>query len=329
MAAKKVIKVEISHRTIIFSVLFLFSCWFAYQIRAVILGLFVALVLVGVLNPTVERFEHWHFPRWLAALVIYLTFLAAFLGVIIGLTPALLEQVSELGRFLPSGTHPVEIFGVDISQALQQRFNQEISAFSSDLIRLTIAAITNLVNILGVLVISFYLLLEHKRLDHYLFSYFGKKGMVRGQRVVNRLEQRLGGWIRAELFLMFIVGLLSYLGFLFLRLKFALALGILSGFLEIVPNLGPVLAAVPAILFGLAVSPLTALVVAAWCFLVQQLENNLIVPRVMNRATGVNPVITLLVLAIGVKLAGVLGMLIAIPSYLIVEVLLSEWLRSE
>ncbi len=322
---EKTLRIEISHRTIIFTVLFLFLCWFLYQIRTVIMGLFIALVLVGVLNPTVERLERWHLPRWLAALLLYLLVVILLVAILAGLIPPLLSQISELTISLPFLNHPVHILGIDASQIVREKLHQEASNLSANLIKLTIDVLTNIVNILGILVISFYLLLEHKRLDRYLFSFFGEKGVAKGQRIISKLEHRLGGWIRAELMLMFIVGSLSYLGFLALNLRFALALGILAGFLEIIPNIGPVMAAVPAIFFGLAISPLTALVVAAWCFLVQQLENNLIVPRIMNKVTGVNPVITLLVLAIGVTLMGIIGMVIAVPSYLILETLLSEW----
>ena len=324
--SEKPLRIEISHRTIIFTVLFLFLCWFLYQIQNVIMGLFIALVLVGVLNPTVEKLERWHMPRWLAALLLYLLVIALFIVILAGLIPPLLSQISELAISLPFLNHPVHILGVDASQIVREKLNQEATNLSTNLIKLTISILTNIINILGILVISFYLLLEHKRLDRYLFSFFGEKGVARGQQIISKLEQRLGGWIRAELLLMFIVGSLSYLGFLALNLRFALALGILAGLLEIIPNIGPIMAAVPAILFGLVISPLTALVVAAWCFLVQQLENNLIVPRVMNKVTGVNPVITLLVLAIGVTLFGVVGMIIAVPSYLILETLLLEWL---
>ncbi len=329
MKQGKVIHVEISHRTVIFTVLFLLLCWFLYQVRSVILGLFVAFILVGILNPTVERLERWHIPRWLAAALLYLLVILLFVVVVAGLVPPLIDQISELTRSLPFLDKSYNVLGVNVSQVAKDRLRQIIASLSADLIKLTLGIFTNLINIFGILVISFYLLLEHRNLDRYLFNFFGQKGVVRGQRIVIRLEKRLGGWIRAELLLMFIVGAMSYFGFLLLGLKFALALGILAGFLEIIPNVGPVLAAVPAILFGLAISPLTAGVVAAWCFLVQQLENNFIVPRVMNTVTGVNPVITLLVLAIGVKLAGVLGMLIAVPSYLIFEVLVKEWAQPD
>jgi len=289
------------------------------------MGLFIALVLVGVLNPTVEKLERWHLPRWLSALLLYLLVIILLGAILAGLIPPLLNQVGELTKSLPFLDHPIRILGIDASQIIKEKLHQEIATFSTDLIKLTLNVFTNIISIFGILVISFYLLLEHKRLDRYLFSFFGQKGVARGRRIIFKLEQRLGGWIRAELLLMFIVGSLSYAGFLVLKLHFALALGILAGFLEIIPNVGPVLAAVPAIFFGLASSPLTALVVAAWCFLVQQLENNLIVPRVMNKVTGVNPVITLLILAIGVKLAGITGMIIAVPAYLILETLLAEW----
>ena len=120
------------------------------------------------------------------------------------------------------------------------------------------------------------------------------------------------------------VGTLSYFGFLVLGLDFALPLALLAGLLEIVPNIGPTIAAVPAVLVGFFISPLVGLATIAWCFLVQQIENNFLVPRIMSQQVGVNPVITLLSLAIGARMAGVVGAIVAIPVYLTIRTLLEE-----
>lgn len=106
---------------------------------------------------------------------------------------------------------------------------------------------------------------------------------------------------------MLFIALLSYLGFALLGLRFALPLAIIAGLLEIMPGIGPYLAAVPAVLVGLISSPLLALAVAAWAFIIQQVENSFLVPKVMAKVTGVNPVISLVSIIVGAKLAGVGG----------------------
>ena len=123
---------------------------------------------------------------------------------------------------------------------------------------------------------------------------------------------------------MTVVGLLTYVGLNLIGIRYALALAVLAGLLEAVPNLGPTLSSVPAILLGFATSPVMGFAAIALYFIVQQLENNIIVPVVMKKAVGLNPIITLLALLIGGKMGGVLGILLAIPITVFLETVLIE-----
>ena len=116
---------------------------------------------------------------------------------------------------------------------------------------------------------------------------------------------------------------------IFLAIDFALPLALLAAILEIIPNVGPVLSAVPAVLISLAISPISALAVMALYFLVQQVENYLIVPGVMGRAIHLSPLIIILSLMIGFKIGGLAGALLAIPTVLILRVIgsRSHWHR--
>jgi len=106
-------------------------------------------------------------------------------------------------------------------------------------------------------------------------------------------------------------------------------LAILAGLLEVVPNFGPILSAVPALILGLSQSYFMAVPVIALYFIVQQLENNIIVPLVMKRAVGLHPIITLVALIVGGKVGGVLGVLLAIPTTLFIETLVVELMQSK
>jgi len=179
------------------------------------------------------------------------------------------------------------------------------------------------------LVFAFYFLQERKKIDEYLSSFFVKTEKERIKMIVNKIEQRLGGWVRGEMLLMSIVGFLSYIGFRLLGIEAALPLAIIAGLLEIIPNIGPTVATVPAVLAGLAISPFHALGALSWGFLVQQVENHLIVPKVMQKAAGVNPLVTLISLSIGYKVAGLAGTLLAVPIFLTLEVIFPEIIRSK
>lgn len=321
---EKIQRIEISHKTIIFVVLFILSLWFLYKIKDILLLLFFSLVLMGAINPTISRLEKLKIPRWLSILAIYLLIISLFSLAIIGIVPPLVEQTKELINLIPSFLtqfHPLGLTPEFISSQING-----IGNIPGEILKLFVAIVSNAFSILVILVITLYLLIEHRKLDKHLSFLFGSERAEKVRRIIFNLETRLGGWIRAEFFLMTIIGILSYIGFRMLGLDFALPLALIAGLLEIVPNIGPVAASIPAILVGLMVSPLTGLATGAWCFLIQQFENNLIVPSVMKKTVGVSPLITIFGLAIGFKIAGVLGAILAVPTYLMIETLLIEFL---
>jgi predicted PurR-regulated permease PerM len=325
-------KIEISHRSIIFAVIFLIGLWFLYQIRHIIIALFVSFVFMSVLNPLVDKIEKWHLPRWLAILLVFLIIFGIIGGILAVLIPSLINQsvifINRISSFFRQFNIGVlEEVGIDKNVIVNQFTN--LSVIPSNILKIIIDFFTNLISLLTLIVITFYLMLERKNFGRYLTVLFGEKKGKEFEILIEKIEKRLGGWIRGELSLMVIVGVLSFAGLRLLGIEFALPLAIFAGFLEIVPNIGPIVSAIPAMISGFAISPFMGVAVGALYFLIQQIENNLIVPRVMHKMAGVNPLITILSLAIGFKLAGVLGAILAIPVVLIIYVLASDFFRSE
>ena len=179
------------------------------------------------------------------------------------------------------------------------------------------------------MVFAFYLLSDRARLEAQIGVLIGEKKVQKFSQILKNLEKRMGGWAWCQISLMFIIGLSNYIGLSLLGIQFALPLAILAGLLEIVPYIGPILAAIPAVLIGFGISPILGFAVIAMAFLIQQLENYVFVPQVMKRSTGVHPVITLAALTIGFKLSGVVGLLISVPIYIIIQELAKEYLLKE
>jgi predicted PurR-regulated permease PerM len=324
-------KIEISHRTIVFTVIFLLVLWLLYFLRGVLVLLFLALILMAALNPLVDRLERWRLPRALAIALIYLLIFTVIGLAIWGVIPSLVNQTQNLASRFPSYLESLRWLGVD-KQVVYNQLNQlteKLGVISGGIIRTFVSFFQNLINIVVLLVISFYLLLERKNLGRYLLRFFGDNAEKTGTRVMDQIEKRLGGWIRAEILLMIIIGLLTFIGLTLLGIDYALPLAILAGFLEIIPNIGPFISAIPAVLVGLIISPLMALAVAALYFLVQQIENNFIVPQLMAKECGINPLITIIALIAGFKLGGMIGAILAVPVILLIEIILAEVSSSE
>ena len=320
-------KIEISHRTIIFTVLFLIGLGLLYQIREILVTLFVSLILMSAINPTVDRLEKFHLPRWLAILIPYLAIILIVGGMMAMMITPLIEQTASFINKSIFYLKDVGNFGIDPNMVASQ-LNQ-LGSIPANIVRITMNFFSNLIAIIALFFMTFYLLLERKNLNHYLIAIFGDGKEKDALMIVNNIEKRLGGWVRGELTLMVIIGLMSYIGLRLLGVEFALPLVILAGLLEILPNIGPVISAIPAVLTGLMISPMMALAILALYFLIHQSENTLITPKVMQKVVGINPLVTILSLAIGFKLAGVSGAILAIPVVLVIQEIATWFLASK
>lgn len=321
--------IELSHRTIIFTILFLGGLWVLFQIRTIIIGLFIALLLMTALNPIVEMMVKLRFPRPLAILVTYLFLIGIVMAGLSSIVAPLVRETTDLVNRLPSLFDQLvdwlEIIGISgVSRGNIAGQLSQLGAIPENLVRLVVSIFSNIISVFMVLVVTFYLLLERKNLDTYLLVLFGQDSELKAKSFVDKLEVRLGSWVRGQLLLMFIIGVTTYIGLLLLGIPYSLPLAILAGFMELLPNIGPALAALPAILIGFSISPLMALSTTALYFLIQQLENSVIVPKVMEKVVGVNPLVILLVLAAGFKLGGVFGAILSIPILIVVQVFATE-----
>jgi predicted PurR-regulated permease PerM len=314
-------KVEISHKTIIFTVAFLGLLWFLFFIKDIVLQLFVALVLMSVLNPLISKLSKFKIPKGISVLISYVL-IFGFLGLAIAtLLPPLVEQTTNLANNLPKYLQDLGINKYANGEVLKQVISQ-LGTLPGQIVKAGFSLFTNILSILTIAIFAFYLLLMKDKFDQNLEPLFGKEKSKGISILVNRLENRLGGWARGQLFLMLLVGILSYVGFIILGIPYALPLAMLSGLFEIVPFIGPVIAAIPAIILGFSISPFVGLATIALAFLIQQLENYVFVPKIMEKSTGVSPIVTLLALAIGSRLAGIVGMIISIPLVIIAKTLL-------
>ena len=321
-------KIEISHRTIIFVFVFIFALWFLYFIRDIILQLFVAVFIMTVLNPFIRRLTRFKIPRTLAVFVVYLLIIAVFSLVIAGIIPPLVEQSASFANSLPKYLSTLGVSAY-ISEQITGQIISSIGSLPGQIIKVGISVFSNVISVLAVFVFSLYLLLSREKLEDQLGFLFGDEKKRELGRIIDRLEIRLGGWARGELTLMLIVGSANYIGLSLLGIPYELPLAILAGLLEIIPNIGPITASIPGIIIGLSISPVTGLAVGALALLIQQLENYVLVPKVMEKSVGVSPLITLLALAIGFRIAGVVGAVLAVPATITLQVLTSEYLVSK
>ena len=313
-------KIEISHRTIIFTVFFLGLLWFLYYIKDLIFELFIALLIMTILNPLVTRLSKKRIPRGVSTFLAYLIVFAVFGVAVAAIIPPLVDQTTSFIEGLPGYLANLGLSS-SLSESLANQALSQLGSFPSQIAKTVVSFFSNLFGFFIVFIFAFYLLLAREKLDDQLGSLFGEKKKKEIGKTIDLLEKKLGGWARGQFLLMLIVGTATYIGLIFLKIPFALPLAILVGLFEIIPYVGPIIAAVPAVIIGFGNSTIMGLAVTALYILIQQLEAYVIVPKVMKKSVGVSPLITLLSLTIGFKVAGVVGAIISIPVVITLQVL--------
>lgn len=313
-------KVEISHKTIVFTLILLAAIWFVTQIGDLLLLLFISFILMSGLRPLVDGLEKKRVPRIVAILLIYIVVFGFIGGALASVIPALGTQSTSFVKELPlfiNRTFPA--FSIDFQSLLGQ-----VAPVGENLLKFTVNLFSNIVATLTLLTFTFYFLLERRHLQDMLVGLLGDGLGMHVFGITTRVEKRLSAWVLGQLVLMLFIGGIVYVGLFFLGIEFAVPLAVIAGLLEMVPTVGPIVSAVPAVLVAFSHSPVLALSVVALYVIVQQVENNILVPLIMKRSVGLSPVLTILALMIGGRFAGVAGAILAVPMLLTIqEILLS------
>lgn len=312
-------KIDISHKTVIFTALFILAIWIIFLIRDLLIILFVAIILMSALSPLVKFLTKYKIPKSLSIAITYLIIIAIVSSLLALIVPPLLEETRRLFLTLPPYLDRL-LERATIDESVLQ---SQLSDISKNAFAITLSIFDNILTIIFVLVLTFYLILERENLESRSASLFvGREERIK--RLTIRIEEKLGSWLRGQLFLSLVIGLLTYIGLLILGIPYALPLSVIAGILEVIPVIGPIISAIPSILIALTISPISAVAVAAMYFVIQQLENHLIVPQVMKRAVGLNPLIVILAIAIGSRLLGISGALLAVPMAVVVQIIAAE-----
>lgn len=303
--------------------LFLISLgWMVVNLREIIVSIFLAYIVMAAVLPIVDYLREKKFPKILAVLIPYLGIIIAIFLLVIPLVPFVITQIQSLINSFPRFIdRSASTFGLTIDpKQLQAYINSEMNTLGKSALNVTTQVFGGLFSVITVFVVSFYLLMYNDSFKKSLASLFHKNDREYVQKTLNQVNDKLGAWFRGQIVLSVFIGLLSWIGLTILGLPYALPLALLAGILEVVPTVGPILSAIPAIIIALTVSPTMAITVTVLYVLIQTLENQVLVPKVMQKAVGLNPVVVILSIMIGTSLMGIAGALLAIPfvSFLIV-----------
>jgi predicted PurR-regulated permease PerM len=313
-----------------------------YVASGALLLVYVSVLLAIGFGPLVRAIEHQkripvgsrRLPRWLAILVVYLVILGviAILGMLV--IPPLVRQGGELWQQLPRFFARVQQFLMDrglldhqvtLGEAVRQAPDASGAAVGTAATAVA-WTMTTLLGVITVLILTFYLLVESDALFAGFARLFKRENRPRVVEASRKISTKVSAWLSGQLILAGTIGA-SAAGFLYLLgVPYFYVLALIAAIGEMIPVVGPFLSAVPAILVALSVSPRTALYVAIFWLVQQQVENNLLVPKIMERQVGVSPVVVMVALLIGGSLLGIIGAVLAVPTAAILQVVIEELL---
>lgn len=332
-------KTEITIATsAIFKILIIALClWLLYIIRPIVLILFVSLILAALIDPFADWFQRKKIHRGFAVILVYLVLIAIVTFAVWAIVPlvanegqslisnfgniwnAVIEKLGAVGAFARNHNLIPESFDYSV---LQPGVTGTVQGIFS-----TIGGVfVGVGSVILTFVMAFYMVVEEDAIKKLLRNIVPSKFQPFIAQLLGRARTKLGQWLRAQIILSAIIGAIVYVGMLIFGVEYAAVIGILAFALEFIPYVGPVLIGVFAIFLTFAQTGtfLQPFLVFIFFVIIQQLENNVLVPKIMQKNVGINPIISIIAMLVGAKLGGFVGVLLAIPVATFVTVFVDE-----
>jgi predicted PurR-regulated permease PerM len=318
------------------------------ELQTVLVQLALAVLVAAAANPIVEGMTtskraltwRWRPPRGLAALLVFAGALLALLLGMILIAATVAPDVASLAANSPQYVTTGEALVQDLlarNPELASRLSGALPSVqdmlggavavlgqASRILGLATGVVGGLLYLLFTFILALYLTIDGDRIRRYLVQFLPYDRQDQALVVTERIGERLGAWARGEAVLGVIIGVLTWVVALLLGLPYAGALALVAAVGELVPNLGPIIASIPLIVVGFLSSPTQGVLALIGAVLIQQLENNLIVPRVMSRAVELHPIAVMLAILAGGELLGIPGALLAVPAVASLSVIVEE-----
>jgi predicted PurR-regulated permease PerM len=309
------------------------ALWLVGRLWTVTLPLLTGLIIAFLLKPIVEWFANKHVPRVLAVSLAYIGATLVLALIMVLVIPPLVEQAEEFGRQLPEYMESAARFAEDVQerygrlalpewlvQTIERTSARTIEELRGSLGSIASAAFSTGRTVLGILtgllvgvVIGFYLLNSLPRIGPAVLRGSPPPWRDTMREIAQLLEEVVGGFIRGQLLVATVVGVLTWVGMSIIGMPLALLIGAIAGVTAVIPFLGPIVAGVVAAVVGLLVSPAMSLLAIAVIVIVQQIESTVLAPKIMGSQVGLHPAVVILAIIAGTTLFGFVGLILAVP----------------
>jgi predicted PurR-regulated permease PerM len=331
-------------RLIVFGVVVLIAAviltWMLFLVRSTLMTIYISALFAMGISPLVRMIERQkvvkigqRVPRWVAILLIYAGIIGALVGLGMAVIPPLIDQAEQLWRSLPEKFAQGQQFlmrigilnePITLSEAVQQAPTERAGNVATTIFGYVRNVVGGIFGVITILLLTFYMLVESRELFSFFVRLFPRRQRPRVAAISNTVTQKVSAWLGGQLLLSLIIGVTSAIALWAMGVPYFYVLALISAIGEMIPMVGPILAAIPAILVAATVSPGLAVGVAIFFIVQQQVENTVLVPKIMGRQVGLNAVTVIVALGIGSQLLGVIGAILSVPTAAILQVLFEE-----
>ena len=320
---------ELAKRTavvLVIVVCFAAGLWFVLAVRQIILWLIIAAVLAMALEPLVAWLTRHHVKRGPATILVCLVGIVVVVGALVLLAVPLVNQARQLINNLPGYVNDITKPGSPFA-SIETRFHvvEKLKELAPKALTLILGAgtpalhalratFTLIAAILSIMTMTVLLLIEGPRTWGWILTLVAPERRPVAHDLGSHLLASVGGYVRGNLFISLIAGVAAYIAMLILKVPFALPLAVTVGLLDLVPMVGATLGAIICVIVGGAAGGwLAALILTAYFIVYQQVENNLIQTTIYSRTVALSPLAVLVASLCGAAVAGIVGVLLAIP----------------
>lgn len=302
---------------------------FLFVVRAALPPFLYAGIITYLLAPPVEELERRGTPRVLAILLLYAAVGGALVLLITCLVPILVGELNAFAEKLPVYTAQVQglvrwfqenyahaELPASIRQVLDEtisRSEQVLLAYTRSAAQIAFSLLSHALSLVIAPVLAFYMLRDLKLIKQTVAGFLKEPARTEVFSPLHEIDRVLSGFVRGHLLVALIVGMLSFLGLTFLRIDFALIIGLVAGLFDIIPYFGAVIGALPAVTVALLESPLKAFYVIILFLVIHQIESTIVSPKIIGQRVGLHPLVVIFALLVGGNAAGIVGLLLAVP----------------
>jgi predicted PurR-regulated permease PerM len=322
----------------------IFGFWLLYRFYQVLFILFVAIMIGTVIRPIVDWLYQRGIPRIAGVILVYLLLLMLLAGFLWLLFPLIFEQSTALSKDIPIYyqnlrtwivTNPNQLFMrlgqllpatlPNLNPGIVQQTREQVVASAGQVLGYVISAAKAIFTSIVILVLTIYWTLDGPRIIKTILLLIPQDQRENISELISAMESKVGFFLAGQGLLCLVISMMALVAYVLIGLPNALVLALAAGVMEAVPMVGPLLGAVPAGLVALSIAPGKLIWVIVSTIVIQQLENTLLVPRIMKKAVGVNPFVTLLALFAFSSFFGIAGALMAIPMAALIQLALNHF----